>query len=338
MLTVTTSDVRRRDPMNTTGADAMKPLWNTHHLLTAVSLTLAVALAVFGVGLIADPRTIAGAPAWLKPAKFAASLSIYGLTLVWMFGYLRDWPRLRAVAGTITAVVAVVEVGLIALQAWRGTTSHFNLATPFDIAVFSTMGAAIAVQWIASVCLAIALWRQSFDDRALGSALRIGMTLAVIGAAMGGLMTRPTDAQLAAARAAHRIAASGSHTVGGPDGGPGLPLTKWSMQHGDLRVPHFLGLHALQALPLLAFALNGLRRRITDGDRLHLVRVTGASYAALTAILLWQALRGQSIVAPDALTLAALAAWAVLTAAAAAIPFRRSASAWSAAGVAAGAR
>ena len=59
-----------------------------------------------------------------------------------------------------------------AAQGWRGTTSHFNVATPFDIAVFATMGVAIAVQWIASVWLAIALWRQPFDDRALGSALR----------------------------------------------------------------------------------------------------------------------------------------------------------------------
>src|SRR3954469_25368160 len=144
MLTTTTSaGAARRRPMNMTGDDAMKQLWNTHRTLTAVSLALGVTLALFGAGLIVDPRTIAGAPAWLKPAKFAASLSIYGLTLVWMFRYLRDWPRLRSVAGTITAVVPVIEVGLIALQAWRGTTSHFNLATPLDIAVFSTMGAAI---------------------------------------------------------------------------------------------------------------------------------------------------------------------------------------------------
>jgi hypothetical protein len=316
----------------------MKQLWNTHRALTAVSLAMAVALAVFAVGLIADPRTIAGAPAWLKPAKFAASLAIYGLTLVWMFRYLGDWPRLRGVAGTITAVVAVIEIGLIALQAWRGTTSHFNVATPFDTFVFATMGAAIAVQWIASVWLAIALWRQPFDDRPLGSALRIGMTLAVIGAAIGGLMTRPTGSQLAAARTTHQLAVSGAHSVGGPDGGPGLPLTKWSTQHGDLRVPHFLGLHALQAMPLVAFALTRLRRRLAAEDRLYLVRVAGASYAALTAILLWQALRGQSIVGPDAFTLAAFAAWAVLTAAAAAIPLGRRASAWAVASAATRAR
>ena len=59
---------------------------------------------------------------------FAASLAIYGLTLVWMFRYLPDWPRTRYVAGWITAAVALIEVGLIALQA--GREAHRAPAVP----------------------------------------------------------------------------------------------------------------------------------------------------------------------------------------------------------------
>jgi hypothetical protein len=294
----------------------MKQLWKTHPPLTAASLLMFAVLAASAVGLIVDPRTIAGAPAWLKPAKFGASIGIYGFTLVWIFRYLPDWPRTRHLAGWTTAVVGVIEAGLIALQAWRGTTSHFNVATPFDGAVFVVMGIAILAQWIASMAVAVALWRQRFEDAAFGWALRLGMIISVAGAGMGGLMTQPTSAQLAAARATHRLEVAGAHTVGGPDGGPGLPGTKWSTEHGDLRVPHFLGLHAMQLLPAFSLLLAWTRRRMSSGDRARLVAIAGASYAALTALLLWQALRGQSVVAPDGIMLTALAVWAVATPAA----------------------
>src|SRR3982074_3484296 len=150
----------------------MRQLWKTHPPLTAASILMFAILAAALVGLAVDPRTIAGAPAWLKPAKFGASIGIYGITLVWMFRYLQEWPRTRQIAGWTNAVVGVVEAGLISLQAWRGTTSHFNFGTPFDTAVFAVMGIAILAQWIAGIAVAVALWRQRFDDAPLGWALR----------------------------------------------------------------------------------------------------------------------------------------------------------------------
>jgi hypothetical protein len=104
---------------------------------------------------------------------------------------------------------------------------------------------------------------------------------------------------------------AGQHSVGGFDGGPGVPVTGWSREHGDLRVPHFIGLHALQALTLIAVALRSLRR--SDRSRVRLVLAAAASYASLFVLLLWQALRGISVVAPDATALATLTAWAALT-------------------------
>jgi hypothetical protein len=289
--------------------------------LTVVGALMTAALAMALVGMWVDPRLILGAPAWLKPAKFAASTAIYAFTLAWIMRYLSDWPRVRKTVGWTTAAVFVLEVALISLQAWRGTTSHFNVGTVFDGLVFGVMGGAIVVQTVASGAVAVALWRQRFADAALGWALRLAMVLTIAGASTGGLMTRPTDTQLAAARAGERMVVAGAHTVGAPDGGPGLPGTGWSVDHGDLRVPHFVGLHALQALPLFALWLR--RRRLPDRVRVRLTGVAAASYAALFGILVWQALRGQSLMSADAAMLTVVAAWALLTGAGAAVAARR---------------
>jgi hypothetical protein len=213
--------------------------------------------------------------------------------------------------GWTTAIVFVLEVAIIDAQAWRGTTSHFNVSTTLDAVLFYVMGGAILLQTLTSVAVAVALWKQQFSDRLLGWALRLGMTLTIAGAMTGSLMTRPTEAQLADARAGGRMTISGAHTVGGPDGGPGLPVTGWSREYGDVRVPHFMGLHAIQALALIAAGLRRWRRPETV--RVKALLAAAASYASLFLLLLWQALRGQSLVAPDATALAAIAIWAAAT-------------------------
>jgi len=279
--------------------------------LTAVGLLMALVAVPSAIGIVLDPRIITGAPAWLKPFKFAVSTSVYSLTLAWIFGLLPDWPRVRRVVGWTTAIVFVLEVAIIDMQAWRGTTSHFNVSTPLDATLFIVMGVAIVVQTLISIAVAIALWRQGFTNRALGWALRFGMTLTIIGALTGPLMTRPTAAQLADVRAGARMTVSGAHTVGGVDGGPGLPVTGWSREHGDIRVPHFIGLHAIQALAIVAMAVGWWRR--SEAVRVRAVLAAAASYASLFLLLLWQALRGQSLVAPDATALVSIAAWALAT-------------------------
>ena len=283
--------------------------------LTVTGFAMLGVLALALIGLAVDPRQVTGAPAWLKPAKFAVSISLYSFTLAWIFTFLEGWPRTRRWVGWTTAIVMFIEMAIIGGQAYRGTTSHFNASTVLDTTLFSIMGAAIVMQTLSSVAVAVALWRQTFGDVALGWALRLGMTLTIAGAFTGGLMTTPTSEQLARARAGERMTIAGAHTVGAPDGGPGLAGTGWSTEHGDLRVPHFLGLHALQALPLVALALA--RRRAQDHIRVRLVWISAVSYMALFIILLTQALRGQSVIAPDMTTLALLGSWLVSTGAAA---------------------
>jgi hypothetical protein len=295
----------------------LQRLWQTSPELVVTAALMPIVLAGAIVGLALDPTVIAGAPAWLKPAKFAVSIAIYTLTLAWIFTLLPEWRRTRRTIGWITAITMAVEITIISAQAWRGTTSHFNVATPVDAVLFTIMGLAIVVQTFSTIAVAVALWRHRFHDMSLGWALRFGMAITIVGALTGGLMTRPTAAQLEGARAGERMTVAGAHTVGAPDGGPGLIGMGWSTKHGDLRVPHFVGLHALQALPLLALLLA--RRGLRPAVRVRLMMVAAASYAALYVILLVQALRGVPLVAPDAMMVAQFAAWTVTTAAAAGI-------------------
>jgi len=89
-----------------------------------------------------------------------------------------------------------------------------------------------------------------------------------------------------------------------------VPLTGWSREHGDVRVPHFVGLHAVQALALVALVLG--RWHAPDEVRVRALLAAAASYASLFVLLLWGALRGQSVV--DAAGLVPIAIWAVVTA------------------------
>jgi hypothetical protein len=166
----------------------------------------------------------------------------------------------------------LIEVAIVAVQAARGTTSHFNVGAPLDAALFGIMGVAIFAQTLSTFAVAAALWRQRFEDRAMGWALRAGMTLTILGALVGGIMTsRPTAAQLEEARVTGRL----------------------STVKGDLRVPHFFGLHAIQALPLFAILLRHRPRP----QRASLVMAASVAYALLFAFLLNQALRGAPLVA-----------------------------------------
>ncbi len=305
-----------------TGKALLTELWRTDARLTGIGLFMFALLGVTVVALLLDPRQVAGAPVWMKPAKFAVSIGIYTLTLAWVFTYLPAWVRTRRVVSWVTMIVMIVEIVIIDLQAWRGTTSHFNVGTVLDGVMFTIMGLAIVSQTFAASTVAIALWRQRFADRAMGWALRLGMTITIVGALTGGLMTQPTAAQLESARAGHRMTIAGAHTVGAPDGGPGLPGTGWSRDHGDLRVAHFLGLHALQTIPLLALILVWWGWE--EARRVRTIVAISASYAALFALLMWQALRGQSIVRPDGSTIAALIIWMLVTAVTiAAVSYRR---------------
>jgi hypothetical protein len=296
----------------------LRGLWRTSPALTITGGLMLGTLAATVVGLIVDERVITDAPAWLKPTKFAISTAIYAFTLVWLLGFVRGHSWLVGLVGNATAAALTIEVAIISLQVVRGTTSHFNETTTLDAALFYVMGGFIILVWLLGLLTAGLLLLQRLPDPVLGWSLRLGILVAVVGMAVAIFMVRPTPAQRAIVSASNGRGITGSHNIGRADGGPGLPLVGWSTVSGDLRVAHFVGLHALQVLPLLAWALSRATR-LSSRHRQALIVTAGLLQLGLVLLLTWQALRGQSFVAPDAATLAALAALLVAAGVAASV-------------------
>ncbi len=277
-------------------------------LLVLTAASVLVGVVCLG-GLVFDDRVLTGAPIWMKPFKFSVSIAIYSFTIAWMLSLLR-FRRLAWWFGTVITVMLGGELALIVLQVVRGTTSHFNYATSFDSTIFTTMAGMIVTLWVANLAVGVLLLFQRLEDRSLAWSLRLGTLVALAGMAVAFFMPQPTPEQEAVFDSGGTSDIVGAHSVGVPDGGPGLPIVGWSTVGGDLRVAHFLGIHALQAIPLLAFALILLAPRFrslaSEAVRTGLVVVGGLTYLGVVVISTWQALRGQSVIHPDGQTLVAL--------------------------------
>jgi hypothetical protein len=238
---------------------------------------LNVGLALLALVLLPlDQRLVAGALVWLKPLKFSLSIVVYAWTLAWL---LADLPAPAQAAVRViswgVALSMVVEQAVIFTQAARGTTSHYNASSALNGALFGLMGLFILVNTVLTAWALYLAWRyQPHGTAAYGWGLRLGLLVFWLGSVLGGFMIHQQK-----------------HTVGAADGGPGLPGLGWSTVAGDLRIAHFLGMHALQLLPLLGWGLGLLLPR----QAVALTWVGVVAYAAAVAALLLQALAGQPL-------------------------------------------
>jgi hypothetical protein len=259
----------------------------------------------FIAGIFLDSRYITGAPAWLKPTKFAISVSIYTFTMLWFLSFIdrnKRWrKRLVNVLGWVVTATFAAEWFVIIIQVARGMTSHFNISSPLNAALWSLMGVAIIILFMANLVIAGLLLRQRFDNPVFAWGLRLGLLITIVGLGEGYLMTSPTAQQMAGWNNGVPVIIAGAHSVGVEDGGPGLPGLTWSTVGGDLRIGHFVGMHALQVLPFVAWFVSG-RRRFSIRQQLGLVWTAALGYLGLVALVTWQALRAQPIIAPDVLT------------------------------------
>jgi hypothetical protein len=225
-----------------------------------------------------DSRLVMGINPWIKPIKFAVSITIYVWTVAWLVEYLRPQSWAKRIISWGISISMLTEIACIAAQAARGTTSHYNVHTTWDAAVFSTMGAMIALNSVLALVLLILFFTGRYDvARPVLWGIRSGLVIFLGASAIGGVMI-----------------AQGSHSIGVKDGGPGLPIVNWSTKAGDLRAAHFLGLHALQILPILGLLISKHRSWTTSQKTAYILALAGA-YALLIALLYLQAMHGSPL-------------------------------------------
>lgn len=254
-------------------------VYRRNRVLAVVGWLHLAALAVLAVVAPFDGRTILGINPWIKPMKFLVSITVYVWTLAWFLSYLRGYRRAVAVVSWGVALVFVGEMACVIMQSARGVPSHFNVSTPFDAAVFSTMGLLIFVNTLLVLLVLLLFSRPSCElSAAYLWGIRLGLLLFLLGSAEGVV-----------------IVMNRAHTVGLPDGGAGLPFVNWSTRAGDLRVAHFLGFHALQLLPLAGHFLDAWHRAAPRARRVAYVFAFALAYTLLTALLFWQAMSGRPL-------------------------------------------
>ncbi len=209
--------------------------------------------------------------AWYKPFKFAVSIGLYAWTMAWYCSYL---PAFNVqLFNWSTIALLGFELLYIGIQASRGQLSHFNLSTPFYSVMYSLMAIAATLVSMYTLYIGILFFTQEITTIPYYYlwAIRLGILLFVVFSLEGFVM----GARL-------------SHTIGGPDGEIGLPVLNWSMKYGDPRISHFIGMHALQILPLLSFYLL---------KNTKITLFIAALYTLLAVFTLFQAFQGKPLIA-----------------------------------------
>lgn len=209
--------------------------------------------------LMATGGTWQGPRSLRKPTTFGLSFGLTLITIVWVASFIRLGRAARVVLLGVFMVACVLETALIAMQAWRGVPSHFNVETPFDAAVTGLLAGGGATLVLVILTLTIAAWRSNPPvPVSLTMAVRIGLLTLCASLAVGALMI-----------------ARGMTLARGGD-----PEAAYATG-GALKPTHAALMHGVLLLPLVAWLLT-----FTDWSerrRLAVVAIVCGAYVGIAA-------------------------------------------------------
>ena len=229
-----------------------------------------VAAIVFLVLTRTTKTKVLNVNAWYKPFKFAFSTFLYAWAMAWYCYYLSDFNI--SIFNWSIIILLGFEIIYIAIQANKGQLSHFNLTTPFYATMYSLMAIAATLVTIYTAYIAVLFFNSDFPDLPeyyLWS-IRLGLVIFVIFSFQGFLMGSTLN-----------------HSVGAKNDNSNMFIVGWSKKVGDLRVAHFIGMHALQVLPFISYYIL---------KNTNLTIVVSLLYAALALFTLIQALQSKPLI------------------------------------------
>jgi hypothetical protein len=207
--------------------------------------------------------------AFYKPFKFAFSTFLFSWSMAWYCHYLADFNV--SLFNWSVIILLSFEIIYIALQASKGQLSHYNISTPLYASLYSLMALAATLVTLYTAYVGILFFKNTFPQLPVYYlwSIRLAIIIFVIfsleGFAMGSRL---------------------NHSVGALNDNSNWWILGWSKTAGDLRVSHFIGMHALQVLPFLSFYLLK-NTKWTIG--------LSILYGLLALATLVQALKGKSL-------------------------------------------
>ena len=211
-----------------------------------------------------------GVNAWYKPFKFAFSTFLFAWAMAWYCYYLPNF-NINLFNWSVIILLGF-EIFYIAFQASKGELSHYNVSSPVYAFLYSMMALAASLVTLYTAYVGLLFFIHSFPDLPdyYIWAIRLGIIIFVIfsfeGFAMGSRL---------------------NHSVGALNDNSNLFLIGWSKTVGDLRVSHFIGMYALQILPIVSY--YGLKStKLTIG--------LSVIYGLLALLTLIQALQGRPFI------------------------------------------
>ncbi len=252
----------------------VKEIYLRNRLLATAGTINLIAAVLMSIYAFVNTTEVLGINSMIKPIKFTISIWVYSWTLAYLLFYLNDQKKVRNFS-ILSIIVMTYENLVIIIQAFRGKLSHFNQTEIIGGILYMIMGIMIVIVTVATLIIAIRFIRQKTYaiNPTFALSIKIGLIFFVIFSFMGGYMS-----------------AINSHNVGGQIGEAGLPLLNWSTIFGDLRVPHFFGLHSLQLIPLFGYFISKNPNKESKTKRL--VWIFSILYFAFVSFTLWQALKG----------------------------------------------